>query len=40
MAALVAAAAALPPLLKAFWALAAGAVIVTLLPVPLPQAFK
>ncbi|GBF99251.1 polyprenol reductase-like [Raphidocelis subcapitata] len=35
-----AAAAALGPLLKAYWALAAGSVIATLLPVPLPRAFK
>lgn len=31
---------ALPPLLRAYWILAAGSVIVTLLPIPLPQAFK
>jgi hypothetical protein len=31
---------ALPPLLLAYWSLAAGAVLVTLLPVPLPRAFK
>jgi hypothetical protein len=32
--------AALPPLLKAYWILAAGSVFATLLPVPLPQGFK
>ncbi|KAI8472928.1 MAG: 3-oxo-5-alpha-steroid 4-dehydrogenase-domain-containing protein [Monoraphidium minutum] len=38
---LVAAAAeALPPLLRAYWVLAAGSVVATLLPVPLPRAFK
>ena len=30
---------ALPILLRAYWVLAAGSVIVTLLPLPLPQAF-
>jgi hypothetical protein len=34
------AAAALEPLLKAYWVLAAGSVIATLLPVPLPRVFK
>jgi hypothetical protein len=37
---LATAAAALGPLLKAYWVLAAGSVVATLLPVPLPQAFK
>lgn len=35
-----AAAQLLPPALLAFWVLAAGAVVVTLLPLPLPRAFK
>jgi hypothetical protein len=30
----------LPTLLLLFWTLAAGSVIVTLLPLPVPQAFK
>jgi hypothetical protein len=30
----------LPVLLVAYWVLAAGSVFVTLLPVPVPQAFK
>jgi len=34
------ASASLGPLLRAYWILAAGSVIVTLLPVPLLQAFK
>lgn len=31
---------AFPTLLNLFWVLAAGAVIVTISPVPVPQAFK
>ena len=30
----------IPGLLRLYWALAAGAVIVTILPIPVPQAFK
>lgn len=29
-----------PPLLALYWALAAGSVLVTILPIPVPQAFK
>jgi hypothetical protein len=40
MDALAAAAAAGPPLLHAYWILATGAVLTTILPIPVPQGFK
>ena len=40
MGGLAAGLALLPALIKLYWLLAAGAVIVTILPVPVPQAFK